>query len=287
MIVALIWALNWSVLKIGLRYASPLSFLFQRLLFSAVAMFPLLVILRRRVPRDRRTLKHLFILSMINVLFWISSTLGLSLTSSGVSAVLTYIQPIFVFCLAVAFLGEEADGLRLLGVILGSSGVLILSAGNGTLSGGLYSSLLLLAGAFFWAVTIVYYKKFLAATDPIVTNILQFTIGTFALALISIPINGTYFPPSEVYGYVILYNAIFVAIIAWTLWVFLLREEDAIDVSSSSLVIPIMALFLGWVILGETIELKTLLATLLILTGVYLVNRRTGAAPSKTEEIKS
>jgi len=62
--------------------------------------------------------------------------------------------------------------------------------------------------------------------------------------------------------------------VALTLWVSLLREEEATVISASSFVIPMVALVFGWILLRETIELESILGFALILAGTYLVNKK-------------
>jgi len=61
--------------------------------------------------------------------------------------------------------------------------------------------------------------------------------------------------------------------VALTLWVLLLREEEATVLSSSSFMVPVAAIIFGWLILGETVEPKVLFGSALILAGVYMVNK--------------
>lgn len=274
LIVVLIWGSNWPVMKSGLRYVDPLSFVWHRFLLSALALSPLLVVLWRRVPRDRKNLAGLFLLGVIGASGIISTNVGLSYEKSGISAVLTYTQPLFVFCLAVPFLKEEFKASRLLGVFTGFSGVVALSLREaGFFESFIYSVLLLLVGAFLWAVAIVYYKRLLSHIDPVVANIVQLGAGAVLLTPLSAIFGGFSFPLSAAYLPIILYASVGASGVALTIWTFLLREEEATVLSSSSFIIPMAALFFGWLLLGESVEPRSLLGAALIMVGVYLVNK--------------
>ena len=111
------------MMKVGLTFAPPLSFALHRFIIAALFLFPALLVLRRKIPRDGHTIGKLFVYCMIYVLQVLTIQIGLVDESSGISAVLTFTQPIFVFCLATLFLQENVTKVKVLGVISGFSGV--------------------------------------------------------------------------------------------------------------------------------------------------------------------
>ncbi len=275
-LIVVIWGSNWIVMKSGLRVTGPLNFVMHRFLFALLALSPALMYSPKMIPRDRDTWRRLLVLSLINSASILSTNIGLVYEKSGISAVLTYTQPLFVFCLAVPFLKEKPSIARLMGVLMGFVGVLVLYL-EGVLSSTLLSQPLafLLLGAFFWAVTIVYYKKALSHVGPVVTNVVQFAVGVIILSTLALMFEGFHFIMTGTYVLIVLYMSVFASAIALTLWVLLLKEEEATVVSASSFVIPMVALVFGWLFLGEVIELQSILGLALILSGVYLVNRKT------------
>jgi len=262
-------------MKSGLKVVGPLNFVMQRFLFSTLALSPLLVFRKRDIPKDRSTWTKLLFHGILNTLSMLSTNIGLVNEQSGISAVLTYTQPLFVFCLAVPILKEVLTGERFLGVTIGFLGVLvlyfkrILSASMVLLPLGF-----LLLGAFLWGISIIYYKRFLSHVDPIVTNAVQFMAGLILLSLLASTFEGLFIAITGTYLLMLLYISVMASAVALTLWVSLLREEEATVISASSFVIPMVALVFGWILLQETIELESILGFALILAGTYLVNKR-------------
>jgi len=274
LLVVLVWSTNWPVMKSGLEYVAPLDFVLHRFLFSALALSPFVIVLKGRIPKDKETLSRLLLLGLINVLGVVLTNMGLVYEKSGIGAVLTYTQPLFVFCMAVPFLKEKAKGSRILGLPAGFLGVAALSLGKtGSIGTSITSSILLVGGAFLWAVTIIYYKKLLSHVDPIVTNIIQLAVGAATLAPLSALTGGFHFPLSAEYVAIVLYAAMAASGLGLTIWLYLLKDEEATVLSSSSFIVPMSALFFGWLLLGEIVELSSLFGAVLILVGVYLVNR--------------
>jgi drug/metabolite transporter (DMT)-like permease len=273
-VVVLIWSLNWPVMKKGLDYVDPLGFVFHRFLFAAILLFPFLLIFHNRIPKNRETLLRLLLLSVINAVGMASTNIGLVHEKSGLSAVITYTQPLFVFCMATLFLKEKTSKSRILGLLIGFSGVVTISAkGESFLQGVTLSILPLLLGAFLWAVTIIYFKRYLTGVDAVVTNAFQMMWGAALLGTIDVASGIFQLPFSSDYWIIMLYASVAASGVAFTIWMHLLREEEATVLSSSSFIIPIATLLFGWLLLGETVEPQLILGAALILSGVYLVNR--------------
>jgi probable blue pigment (indigoidine) exporter len=138
-----------------------------------------------------------------------------------------------------------------------------------------FSSGLLLLGAFLWAVTIVYYKRALSDVNYVVTTMFQLVVGSLFLVPLASVSEGLSLPLTLAYILMIGYLSVFATGIGLLLWIRLMREEDVTVLSSSGFAVPVVALLLGWMLLGERVDLGLLPAILLIVLGVYLVNRPT------------
>ncbi|MEM2144091.1 MAG: DMT family transporter [Candidatus Jordarchaeaceae archaeon] len=273
LLLALLWGTGWPATKMALSYVPSPVFMLHRFTFSTIAMFPVFLVLRKRVPNDTKTLKNLLLLCVINTFGVMVTNTGLEGESSGIGSVLTYTQPIFVFCLSILFLGEKINMFKLIGTIIGFIGVILLFLGKiHTIA--LISSLLLIFGAFIWAVTMVYYKRFLSHVDSFVTNFFQWAFGVVPLGVFNLYSGRLFFPQELMYFWMVLYTSIGSAIIGWTIWLYLLQNEDVTIVSSSSFIVPLVALFSGWLFLGEKLAFTSILGSILTLSGVFLVNKK-------------
>jgi len=272
-LLALLWGTGWPATKIALGYVSSVTFLLQRFAITTIVMFPFVLAMRRRVPRDARTLGKVLVLCLINTIGVIATNVGLVGESSGMGSVLTYTQPLFVFCLAVPFLNEKLKISKLGGTAVGFVGVLLLlvrSASPLTLA----STVVMIFGAFMWAVTIIFYKRLLSHVDSFVINFFQWALGILPLAALNAYSGGFIFPQEATYLAVLLYTAIGCACVGWTVWFVLLGREDATVVSGSSFIVPLVALVSGWLILGENTTVESILGSALVLLGVFLVNKK-------------
>lgn len=273
--VVFVWSLGWSVMKVSLTYVGPLNFALQRFALSAVTLTPILIYVGSRIPKDGSTVKKLLILGVVNTSAIIPMYWGVVYETSGVSSILTYTQPLFVFCLCVLFLKSEAKPERLLGAFVGFSGVIVLSlgrAGSVPASAGV-GDVLLLLGAFLWAVSVVYYKKNLGNVDPILTTVIQQSLGAVIVAPLAVSVEGFTFPLVQPYLMMILYLSILNSGVTLWLWMHLIREEDVTVIALSTFLIPMIAVFLGWLLLAENVRPISLLGMGMVVTGLYLTNR--------------
>ncbi|MEM1989173.1 MAG: DMT family transporter [Candidatus Bathyarchaeia archaeon] len=273
-IVVLAWSFNWTVMKIGLRFVSPLNLVSQRLLFASIALSPILAVEKRKLPKDGATWLKLISISVVNAACMASTHVGLLYEPSGLSSILTYTQPLFVFCLAALFLGEKVTLTRILGIVFGFLGVVAIYMGRLNQVRLSSASLFLILGAFLWAVTIIFYKKFLAYVNPEIVNVMQFPVGAAFLIFLTLILDKLTFSTNMVYVLSVLYTAIVGSAVASTIWLYLIKIEEAIVVSTSSLAVPAVALIFGSIFLGEVIEYNPLLGFILISAGIYFVNKK-------------
>lgn len=272
-LVVFLWGTNWTAMKVGLEYAPPTTFVLHRFLVSSAALSPFMFILWKKIPRDIKTIGKLMLYCLLAVTQVTMSNIGLVHENSGIGSVLTFTQPFFVFALAVMFLKEKIRISALLGASLGLAGVSVLALNKMT-SLTISSTLILVFGAFLMAVMIVYYKRFLSYVDPFVASFTQMAVGALPLIVLNMITNNLAFPTELTYVGIILYSSIGSLAIGTVVWLFLLKREEATVISSSSFLIPLVALFSGWQLLGEHIYLESIFGSALVLGGVFLVNLR-------------
>ncbi|MCX8162842.1 MAG: DMT family transporter [Candidatus Bathyarchaeota archaeon] len=270
-LMTLTWGLNWPIMKLGLRYAYPLRFTADRLaLASPVILAYHLIRNKRGYLALKSAIGNLIVYSLVVSLQFASSGLGLKYQGGGLSSVLTYTQPMIVFMLAVIFLKEKLLLSRFIGTSIGFLGVAVLLGGDDTFTVS-SASLLLLFGAFLWAVSTVYYKLKLELIDPLIANFIQASISSIILYIVSLPIEPQ--PVIDIeYLAILLYSGPVAVGVGATIWLTLLGRMDASMLSSSSLIVPLIAVVSSHLMLGEEVNLKTIIGSTLILGGVYLVN---------------
>jgi drug/metabolite transporter (DMT)-like permease len=216
----------------------------------------------------------LFFLVGHGTLHWAEKTVP-----SGIAALLIATEPIFVALLiAVTATRRMPDRNIIAGLILGLIGVAVLIKPDPAQShGSLIGTLAVLLGSFSWSAGIVYSRRSQLAGDPLMMSALSLLSGA-AMLLTTGFIVGEYrdFHPADVSARSLLalvYLITFGSVVAFTAYNWLLERFPPTLVSTHTYVNPIVALLLGWGFANERLDLSLLLATVLVISAIFLVHR--------------
>jgi drug/metabolite transporter (DMT)-like permease len=160
--VVLAWGLTWPVNKVILATVPPLWAVALRTGIGAVALFLIAALQRRLVlpPRgDWPVLASITLLHMVG--FGVLSSIGLQTVPTGRSVVLAYPTPLWVVPGAALFLGERLTTGRIVGVVVGLAGLLVLFnplAFDWTERSAVLGNLAILAAALLWAGSILHIR---------------------------------------------------------------------------------------------------------------------------------
>jgi drug/metabolite transporter (DMT)-like permease len=160
--VVLAWSLTWPVNKVILATVPPLWAVALRTGIGAVALFLIAALQRRLVlpPRgDWPVLASITLLHMVG--FGVLSSIGLQTVPTGRSVVLAYTTPLWVVPGAALFLGERLTTRRIVGVVVGLAGLLVLFnplAFDWTERSAVLGNLAILAAALLWAGSILHIR---------------------------------------------------------------------------------------------------------------------------------
>jgi drug/metabolite transporter (DMT)-like permease len=251
----------------GLRYASAGAIL----LAAAKAMGASRVAARDLVPAF--TCGFLLLLCGNGGVVWAEQHV-----SSGLAALLVATEPLFIVLLRALPPERHAPGGRaLFGVALGLSGVVLL-LGPARLGGeriDLLGAAALLFAAFAWALGSLLSRRFTPPESPLQATALQMLAGgVLLLALALATGEWARFSPAHVSARswaALVYLMVFGSLVGYTIYVWLLRVADPSRVSTYAFVNPVVAVFLGWALAGETVSLRTLAAAAVIVAAVVLI----------------
>ena len=196
---------------------------------------------------------------------------------SGIAALFVAAVPVIVLILDWAFFSKRAPTKQaLFGIAVAVAGVVTIVMHTRTLSGG---APLLYVGAMFVATTGWSIGTLVQKRSATTATVLSFTCGQMlfgaAFQLLMSLVTGEWsrFEPSAIswQGVVaILYLVVFGSIIGLNCYLWLLTRVPAPKVATYALVNPVVALFLGAAVLGETVTPLAIVAALLVLLGVAL-----------------
>ena len=144
---------------------------------------------------------------------------------------------------------------------------------------------ILLIASLAWAVGSVYSKHAPSVSSPLLGAAMQCLSGGIALwiaGFVSGEVRGFHFSAISMHSWVALgYLVVFGSIIGFTAYTYILKKSTATRVATYAFVNPVVALFLGWLLVGEAITFRTISAAAVILTAVLLVITAPQRKPSR------
>ncbi|HWH08017.1 MAG TPA: EamA family transporter [Candidatus Thermoplasmatota archaeon] len=283
-LLCLVWGSTWLVIKVGYGGLGPFNVAAARFLLAGVVMAALVPLLGARWPRGRREWAlALFVGAVLfavdyGLIYW-----GEQWLDSGLTAVLFATNPLATALLAhVALPGERATARKLGGTLVAFLGVVALFAGSLRLDARLALPMLAIVGAAVaGALGTVATKLHGKGLHPAGLNAPAMLAGGLLLLLASWAAGERPRVPAGAGAWgAVVYLALAGSVVTFLLYFWLLQAWPATTLSLIAVVVPLVALLLGHLALGETPTAWTGVGTVLILAGVALalgVGRRAGA----------
>jgi drug/metabolite transporter (DMT)-like permease len=284
-LICMIWGSTWLAIKFGLFGVPPFLGAGLRLVVATGLVGLVLAIRGRRIALTRDD--RICILSQGLLVFWLNYGAvywAEERISSGLTAILFSTMPLMTAVLGRFWIGTEAlTGRKATGIVIGMMGTALLFWPNERLdldhAMGMLATLFAVACA---SVSLVVLKRHGRQSDAFVLNVFGMGIGAVCLLATSAIVERTAvvtWSPSNVLA--LLYLAVFGSVVAFTAYYRLVKMMDVTVVSLSTLIIPIVALILGRVVLGETVTPTALAGIATTLTGVAVAVVRRRPRPGR------
>ena len=275
LLMAAIWGINFSVVKVGMRYLEPLAFNSVRV---ALAAMMLLVIVRAQglaLPSRRQTLTLLGLGVLGNGLYQVFFVEGISRTRAGNASLVMAAGPALIAFMG-RFYGVEKVHLRgYLGIALSVAGIGIVMSGTAAAKIGDASVLgdgLILLAAATWALYSVLLKPITHQVDGVQVSALTMLGGAVPLLAVSAPaISRTTWTalPAEAW-LAIAYSGIFALVIAYLIWYRGMKLIGPTRTAMYSNLQPVFAVLVAWAVLGEVPTLAQGAGAAAVMAGLLL-----------------
>ncbi len=277
--VYIIWGSTYLAIRLGVAEFPPFLMAGIRFLLAGGLLLGALAWRGVRLP-NRRQWKEaaitgsLLLLGGNGIVCWAEQTVNSSLTA----LILTTTPIWFALFDTVRPGGRRPQFNILLGIVVGSGGVVLLVLSASARDAGTSSMpgiLALMAACAFWAGGSLYNKYHTESISPWMATAAQMLCGGAANTLVSL-VRGEWqsFHPAQLTHtalFALAYLIFFGAIVGFSAYVWLLGHCSPAKVSTYAYVNPIIAAFLGWLLLHEPLTPLIGLAALIILVGVFIV----------------
>jgi drug/metabolite transporter (DMT)-like permease len=313
-LLSVVWGSSYLFIKIGLEEGmTPLTLVATRTILGTALLAIVMRWQKARLPRLAGTWLLMGIVGATNIVIpYVLITWGELHISSGMAGILTAMVPLFTVVLASLVLHDEPVTVsRAAGLAIGFVGVVALALPSLSAAGGA-DGMITVAGmaavglaAISYAIAAVYTRKRLVG-KPVMTEAdgslrpptpLEISFGQVFVGMILItglalvferPEGGLLALPSNGKAVLsMLWLGLFGTGIAYLLYFAIISRWGATRATLIAYVMPVVAIGLGFVVLGERLRLLELVGAALIIGGVVLVNANFGLRGARISDPES
>ena len=278
-LICLIWGSTWLFIRIGLESLTPVFAAGLRFVLASILIYGVMRIRKIRLQTDSLSIKLYLIMGFFSfvipfgLVYWAEQFIN-----SGMSAVLFGVFPFSVILWSkLAFKNEQVGIYKILGVVLGFIGIVIIFSENLTLS--LYKD--------FWGMSAVVLSAVMQGGIAITIkkygrhlNSLSMNLVPVAIAGVTMVIAGYFLEDSSKWNFdykafsSIAYLAFFGTLMTFTTYYWLLKRINVVILSLGTFIEPILAVFLGWLFYREMLTINDFIGSSLVLIGILFANFR-------------
>lgn len=278
--IYVIWGSTYLLNKIAVTELPPFFLASIRFLVASVVIFIIAKLLKISLTISSHQLKNTIIAGFLFLTFGNGVVVwALKYVDSGFAALEISAQPLVVLILMRILQGKKISLMSYIGVVFGFIGIFLLVSQKELISkeGQVMGMLTIFTCMISWAYASLFVGKADLPKNHFVNTGYQMFTGGIMLAIVSLCLNETWTLPStwaedvqwSMFGLIL-----FGSIIAFTSFNYLLKVVSPEKVATSTYVNPIIALILGWWVLNEHISLQSIIAAIVLLTGVYFINSK-------------
>lgn len=284
-VIYIVWGSTYLAIRVTVETLPPFLSAGARF-FLAGAIVYTVIALRKGMAAIRVTKRELGASALVGAALLFGGNGLVSVAEQEVSSSLASLiiasTPLWVILLRTVS-GEKVSRGTLVGVGVGFVGVALLVLPGGDSSANVAGLMMLVVAAASWASGSFFSSKLPLPRDPFVSTATQMVTGGLVLLVASL-VTGEMsgLDPSEFSGasmgafaYLVTVGSLF----AFTCYVWLLQNAPVSKVATYAYVNPVIAIFLGWLILSESITTMILLGAAVIVSSVAFIVSKESTAP--------
>jgi len=281
LLLSALWGGSFLFMRIAAPVIGPVWLIECRVLFAGLALLPLL--LRSAVFTTVRThLKPLFIVGSINsALPFVLLAFASVVLPAGYTSIVNATAPLFGTLIAAVWLQEKMTVGRMLGLLLGFAGVILLIGLQPmAVTPQVISSIVAgLLAALMYAIAAPYAKRQLSGVPPLAIATMT-QLGAAVALLPLLPFTVPTAMPSTAVILSILALAFFSTSLAYLLYFRLIQNVGSSKALTVTYLVPVFAVLWGALFLGEAITVAMVVGCCLILLGTAIANGLLLSSPS-------
>jgi drug/metabolite transporter (DMT)-like permease len=277
-LLSVLWGGSFFFNGVVLKELPPLTVVLLRVTLAALLLLPLLWVYRIRFPRGLSGWRPFFAIALVNnVLPFSLIVAGQTYIPSGLASILNATTPLFTLLVMAAAGDEKLHVRRVAGVVTGLIGVIILHGEElGFQSGEGIGILLCLMAAFSYGLSALYARRRLSDSPPLATATFQMMASSLMMAVVAATFDRPWqlpMPGATTWLALIGLAALSTAL-AYIVFFQILRRSGSTNVMLVTLLIPVTAILLGYLVLGESVSAREIIGALVIGSALLLIDGR-------------
>ncbi len=279
-LTVIFWALAFPFIRIGLEELSPINLTIMRLFVACIVFLIFLITLPNKFSKlKKKDIIPIFLLGFLGIIVYhLGLNYGEQYISPSTASLIIATIPIFIVILATIFLKEKITSTIILGVIISSIGVVIISTvGRPTTIleiRYIFGAVAVLIGALVGAGYTIVGKKLLIRYSPLSLTVYAFLFGS--LGLIPFISNSLFEQVTalSITGWsIVIFLGVCPTVIGYLLWYVALEIKTASELGVYLYFVPVLATIFSYVLLQENITWLFILGGALVILGLYIVNK--------------
>jgi len=286
--LSVLWGGSFFFNGVVLKELPPLTVVLLLVALAAMILLPVLRAYQIRFPAGLSGWKPFFAIALLNnVLPFSLIVIGQTYIPSGLASILNATTPLFTVVVMAAAGDEKLHARRVVGVLTGLIGVIILHGQDvhgqgvhgqdpGFQSGEGVGILLCLAAAFSYGLSALYARRKLSNSPPLATATFQLLASALMMTIVAAVVERPWqlpMPGVTTWLAMIGLSALSTAL-AYIVFFQVLRRSGSTNVMLVTLLIPVTAILLGYLVLGESISLREIIGALVIGSALLLMDGR-------------
>lgn len=286
LLMALIWGVNFAVVKFATGAFAPLAFNSLRVGLATVILVAIVWAGGQALPRGRDRWALLGLGMLGNGVYQVLFIEGIARTRAGDAALLIAAAPAFMAIIGWMRGSERTGPVGIAGIALSLVGIALVTFGKAVPgasgSSTVFGNSLILAACLSWSLYTVLLKPYTERVDGVPLAATTLLGGAIPLLLVSLPsLAGTSWGDVRIGAWAAVgYSGIFAITIAYLFWYRGVRVLGPTRTGMYANLQPLIALLVAWATLGETPHLPQLAGAACILSGLVLT--RLGGPVSTT-----
>ncbi len=273
----ILWGGGWSALKVLTPELSVEVIVFWRFFIMSLTFLPILFFFKEPIVINSSNLKYIAGSSVLNIAFMVSSFFGIKYGAAGGGGVIiTTLTPIMTFLLVAIIFRKNLKISQYIGLTVGLFGASVMLELNSLELFLGTSNIYFLLCAIIWAgVTLLsqYSHKHIHPIHYSFIISLVATLVSLVYALL-IGVNlGEVFEQNSRFWIALIYLSVFGQTVATTIYFMVSGKLGSQVTSSYMFLVPIFALLIAWLVLGEEMQMHILVGGFFSLIAVYFINR--------------